>query len=140
VRVFLDTNVLVSAFATRGLCVDVLRVILSEHDLVTSEPVLTELSDVLRQKIRLPPDAVDDVLELMRRHEVLPAPREVPALAIQDRDDLSVIGSALDGDVDLFVTGDRELRDLDPGATVLRIVSPRDFWTLLSGPRGDGGS
>ena len=34
VRVFLDTNVLVAAFATRGLCADVVRTVLAEHELV----------------------------------------------------------------------------------------------------------
>jgi len=29
VRVFLDTNVLVAAFATRGLCADLMRVVLA---------------------------------------------------------------------------------------------------------------
>ena len=37
-RVFLDTNVLVSAFATRGLCADVLRHVLADHQLAASEP------------------------------------------------------------------------------------------------------
>jgi len=32
-RVFLDTNVLVAAYATHGLCEDVFRVILAEHEL-----------------------------------------------------------------------------------------------------------
>jgi len=32
VRVFFDTNVLVSAFATRGLSADLLRLVLTEHD------------------------------------------------------------------------------------------------------------
>lgn len=31
-RVFLDTNVLVSAFATRGLSADVFRLVLAEHE------------------------------------------------------------------------------------------------------------
>jgi hypothetical protein len=34
VRVCLDTNVLVAAFATRGLCADVLRTVIAEHELV----------------------------------------------------------------------------------------------------------
>jgi predicted nucleic acid-binding protein len=34
VRVFLDTNVLVSAFAARGLCADTLELVLLEHELV----------------------------------------------------------------------------------------------------------
>ena len=39
-RVFLDTNVLVSAMATRGLCADVLREILTSHRLVVSARTL----------------------------------------------------------------------------------------------------
>ena len=31
-KVFLDTNVLVSGFATRGLCADVIRLALAEHE------------------------------------------------------------------------------------------------------------
>ena len=53
-RVFLDTNVLVSAFATRGLCADVLRVVLAEHTFITSEIVLREVSRVLRTRIGMP--------------------------------------------------------------------------------------
>lgn len=53
-RGFLDTKVLVSAFATRGICADVLRVVLAEHTLITSEAVLRELSRVLRTRIGMP--------------------------------------------------------------------------------------
>ena len=134
-RVFLDTNVLVSAFATRGLCADVLRVVLTGHDLVTSEPVLKELSKVLRQKLKLRPNTVADAVALMRRHEVLRAPQDLPSLPIQDKDDLVVMGSALEGGVDVFVTGDQELLALDPKAIKLKIASPRDFWTQLSNPQ-----
>ena len=50
-RVFLDTNVLVSAVATRGLCADVLREILVSHQLVISSPLIDELENVLHAKI-----------------------------------------------------------------------------------------
>lgn len=42
-RVALDTNVLVSAVATRGLCADVFNLVLAEHHLVVSVTVLSEL-------------------------------------------------------------------------------------------------
>jgi len=54
VKVFLDTNVLVSGFATRGLCADVIRLVLAEHELVVAQIVLDELKRVLKQKIELP--------------------------------------------------------------------------------------
>ncbi len=47
-RVYLDTNVVVSAVATRGLCADVLQAILAEHQLVVGEAMLRELRRVAR--------------------------------------------------------------------------------------------
>ena len=53
-RVFLDTNVLVSAFATRGLCADLLELVLLQHELIVSRSLLRELERALRQKVKLP--------------------------------------------------------------------------------------
>jgi uncharacterized protein len=54
VRVFLDTNVLVSAFASRGLCAEVLELVLLDHDLILGRNVLRELDKALREKVKLP--------------------------------------------------------------------------------------
>jgi predicted nucleic acid-binding protein len=54
VRVFLDTNVLVAAFATRSLCADVFRLDAVEHDLLIEEPVLVELERVFDRNLRMP--------------------------------------------------------------------------------------
>jgi predicted nucleic acid-binding protein len=45
VRVFLDTNVLISAFATRGLCAELFRSVIAEHELVLGEVVLATAHD-----------------------------------------------------------------------------------------------
>jgi predicted nucleic acid-binding protein len=58
VKVFLDTNVLVSGFATRGLCADVIRLVLAEHELVPWEVVLNELKQVLKPKIQFPTEQI----------------------------------------------------------------------------------
>lgn len=65
-RVFLDTNVLVAAFATRGLCEDLLRTVLAEHELVVSELVLDELGRVLLEKLRMPKTRVDSITSFIR--------------------------------------------------------------------------
>ena len=51
-RVFLDSNVLVSAFATRGLCVDLYERLLTEHQIVIGEAVVAEVLDVMKRKLR----------------------------------------------------------------------------------------
>jgi len=133
VRVFLDTNVLVSALATRGVCADVLRVVLAEHTLVTSEVVLRELTRALRTRIRLPARAVDEVERFLREHEVVPQPSAPSPLRIRDADDRWVLASAVDARADLLVTGDRDLLDVAADAPV-KIVDPRAFWELMRQP------
>ncbi len=53
-KVFFDTNVLIAAFATRGLCADLFAHVLLEHDLVVGEVVLTELRTKLRTNSSCP--------------------------------------------------------------------------------------
>lgn len=136
-RVFPDTNVLASAFGTRGLCADVLRLILREHELVTGEVVLEELRGVLRQKFGVPAKAVTEIERFLRGYQVQPRPRDWPRLKLGDRNDLLVIGSALKAEAKILVTGDREMLELDEKPEALQIVSPREFWNLATG-RGKG--
>lgn len=128
-RVFLDTNVLASAFATRGLCADVLRHVLAEHELVVGEVVLVELRRVLRAKLRVPADVASDVESMLRDHEVVPRPSQAPLLELRDPDDRWIVASAVAGRADVLITGDRDL--LDAAARLpLRVLDPRAFWEL----------
>ena len=136
-RVFLDTNVLFSAFATRGLCADVLRHVLAEHELLTGEVVLVELRRALREKLHLAAETIQEIEALLRSHHVEPKPDRLPVVEIRDQDDLSVLASALAGFADVLVTGDRDLLEIKPSFRRLKIVDPRGFWTLAQrrGPR-----
>jgi uncharacterized protein len=129
-RVFLDTNVLVSAFATRGVCADVLRVVLAEQTLVTGEVVLRELGRVLRTRIGLPPRAVREIDGFLREYEVVSRPATRAAVPQRDPDDQYVVASAVEGRADVLVSGDRDLLDITAEAPI-KIVDPRGFWNLV---------
>jgi len=132
-RVFLDTNVLVSAFATRGLCADVLREVLAVHKLVVSRPLLSELDQVLKKKLKMPTRLVSEVVEFLKQEQPLYDAGTLPRVKIKDRSDLRILSSALEGDADVFVTGDKELAALRR-IRGLQILSPRAFWELLKRP------
>jgi len=127
VRVYLDTNVLVSAFATRGLCADVFRHVLTEHDLLTGEVNLTELRRVLRRRFRVPAPTVAAIEELLRGQEVVPRPRKPYSVPVRDPDDVWVLASAIAGKADVLVTGDNVLLELS-GKVPVRILDARGFW------------
>ena len=129
-RVFLDTNVLASAAATRGLCSDVLREVLTSHELVTSPQVLSELKRILRTKFGVAQDLIDDFISLIQQETVLAQPGPLPPVEIDDQDDLPILSAAISGRADAFVTGDKELLDLSEVEN-LAILSPRQFWDKL---------
>jgi len=136
VRVFLDTNVLVSAFASRGLCADVVRHIFSEHELLTGEVNIVELRRVLRDRIKVPPPVIAAIEQLLRDQVIVPKPAEPHPLPIRDADDKCVLASAVAGDADVLVTGDADLLGMASRSPV-PIVNPRGFWDMI---RGGGGT
>jgi putative PIN family toxin of toxin-antitoxin system len=139
-RVFLDTNVLVSAVATRGLCADVLREILVSHQLVVSVPLLAELKDVLNNKIGIPPEIISDYVALLGQDSIWSENTELANLTLKDKEDILILSTALNGNAELFVTGDKEVLDLGRIQS-MRIVSPRKFWeTLRAQPQDEHSS
>jgi putative PIN family toxin of toxin-antitoxin system len=129
-KVFLDTNVLASAAATRGLCADVLRLVFASHQLFISEQVLKELRNVLRLKFGVNQDLTDDFIWLLQQDTVLTRPVQVPRVEIQDKDDLFILAAAIAAEAEVFVTGDKELLRLGH-VEELEILSPRPFWEKL---------
>jgi putative PIN family toxin of toxin-antitoxin system len=135
-RVALDTNVLVSAFATRGICTDLFQAILADHQLVLGETVLGELRRVLSRKLRMPVSAVDEVETFLRQQAQVV--REAPPVTVAAREpaDQLVVAEAVAGGADVLVTRDGDLLVAAAGAP-LPIVAPRAFWEFLkAGPRG----
>jgi putative PIN family toxin of toxin-antitoxin system len=126
-RVFLDTNVIVSAVATRGLCADVFREVLVRHQLIISEMLIDEVKNVLRDKIGTPPDIIADIIVLLREGSLLSEPFRAVDLPIHDAEDKALVSAALNAGANLFVTGDGEILELS-GSGTMEIVSPRMFW------------
>jgi putative PIN family toxin of toxin-antitoxin system len=131
-KVFLDTNVLVSAVATRGLCSDVLREVLRHHHLIISPELLTELENVFRKALGLPQNIIFEFIEVIKQDSQLSTPSPLFKVSIRDKDDLLILSSALNGGADLFITGDKELLGLQ-SIRNMSIVSPRMFWERLKG-------
>ena len=130
-RVFLDTNVLVSAFTTRGLCADLFRLVLAEHELLSGEVVLEELRRVLQERFRLFPAVTAGIEELLRSQgRIMPRPAVPAATGVADPDDEWVVASALAGKADVLVTGDKLLLAVQKAAG-MPILDPRGFWQHL---------
>jgi putative PIN family toxin of toxin-antitoxin system len=124
VKVFFDTNVLVSAYTAHGICADLLSHILAEHELLTGEVNLVELRHVLRDRFQAPSGLIANIEAELRDEHIVPKPMKTSPLPIRDPDDRWVLASAVDGQADLLVTGDQDLLAIADQAP-LAIVDPR---------------
>jgi putative PIN family toxin of toxin-antitoxin system len=126
--VFLDTNVLVSAFTTRGLCSDVLRTVLTEHDLVVGPAVIDELRQVLK-KFALPKPQIEEIIGFLDSYVAKgkATPRRLPA--VRDPDDVRILAEAVGANAEALVTGDKDLLVV-AAKSPIAILSPRGFWEL----------
>ena len=129
-RIALDTNILVSAFATRGLAADTLNLVLSDHQLVLGETVLEELSRVLRTKFKVPDTTAREVDAFLRAHSVVISSAPELELEIRDDTDRPVLAEAVEGLAEVLVTGDQDLLVVADAAPI-RIVTPRGLWEAL---------
>jgi putative PIN family toxin of toxin-antitoxin system len=128
----LDTNVLVAAFATRGLCADLLALVLTDYHLVVPEAVAEEFRRVLATKLKASAEALEAVEAVIQRCEATPRGQEPSPVAVRDPDDEGILADALYARVDIFVSGDNDLLSVAQNSPI-RILSPRAFMTLARG-------
>jgi len=130
-KIFADTNVLVSAFTARGLCADLLEVILADHKLMTGDYVLNELERVLSIKLGVPDQKVAATIQFLRKYHIEPVPDLPSEYEVRDEDDRWVLESAIRAKADVLVTGDKDLLTVSKKVKELKIISPRGFWEVL---------
>lgn len=133
-RVVLDSNVLIAAVATRGLCEAIVELCLEQHELVLGEQIFAEVEEKLTRKLKVPREIVRDYIRLLRGTAKVVQPAKVARSACRDPKDLAVLGLLAPGCVDVLVSGDKDLLVLREflGA---RILSPREFWEVVGSGR-----
>ena len=129
-KIVLDANVIIAAFAARGLCESIMEVCLSEHEIVLSDDLLDEILRNLRLKIKLPTSIVDNIGELLREYSNISIPVPLPPDVCRDPDDIKILGLAVVSDADYSVTGDKDLLVLESFQGI-PILNPRSFSDIL---------
>ena len=129
-RIVLDANVVVAAFAARGLCESLFEHCLDNHDILLSKSLLDEILRNLTKKVKLDRRTIRDIERLLRKNGSLFEPAAIAADACRDADDLHVLGLVKTGRADYLITGDDDLLTLKRFGHC-RIVTPRQFWSRM---------
>lgn len=125
-KVVLDTNVLIAAFITRGVCSDLLDHCIRRHELITSEFILDEFRKHLIGKFHYSTAETDEALELLRSKMSVVIPTALEQPICRDPDDDAILGTAVTGGAACIVTGDKDLLILKRVGPI-EIVSPAGF-------------
>lgn len=126
-RVLLDTNVLVAALVARGVCTDLVEHCVRQHVVISSQPLLNELRDVLTRKLHQRSADVRAAVRLFEEKFVCVEPLALDSPTCRDRDDDVVLATALAGGAAAIVSGDQDLLILDPFRSI-RVLAPAAFW------------
>lgn len=130
-KVFLDTNVWLSATIFSGLCEELLLQCAGRGWLLSSELVQTEAHEVLARKFAQAPNAIVLFDAVWQAATLAPDVSE-PA----NDNDRRLVAAAAAVDADLFVTGDKRVLDwqsVKHAGSIMQIVSPRQAWGVLFG-------
>ena len=131
-KVVFDANVLVSAFATEGVCSKLLgRARRRQFQLITCPFILKEFEAVLLKKLLATKGETRQVLRILAEAiSALVQPVQPVSGICRDPDDDHILSCAIAASADYLVTGNSDLLELREFRGT-RIVAPRDFELLL---------
>jgi putative PIN family toxin of toxin-antitoxin system len=127
-RIFVDTNILVSAILfPKSKVADSLSIVLKEHSLVICQYSIEELEEVFKNKF---PERFESLYKFLDEltFELVSIPKNIDYSKypnIRDKNDLPILVSAILSKSDILLTGDKDFEDIKIEKP--RIMKPVDF-------------
>jgi putative PIN family toxin of toxin-antitoxin system len=127
-----DTNVLIAAFLTEGICAKLMiRARRRDFDLILCDGILDEFKRVLKKKFATSPHETSEALMILSEAAwEIHGPIELITRICRDSDDDLILACARDAVADYVVTGDEDLLVLK-NYEGISIVTPREFEKLF---------
>jgi uncharacterized protein len=131
-RAVFDTNVLIAAFLTEGLCSGLLiRARKKAFNLVLCDDIIREFEGIMTKKFRLTSTDLSEISAIVAEaaSEILHKLNPIPRICRDPNDDM-IIACAIDATADYIVTGDEDLLILKKHKNII-IINPRNFEALF---------
>jgi putative PIN family toxin of toxin-antitoxin system len=133
VKAVFDTNVLIAAFLTEGLCSGLLiRSRKQAFNLVLCDDIIQEFEGILLKKFKLTSIDISEISTIVSEaaSEILYKLGPIPNICGDPNDDM-IIACAIDAAADYIVTGDEDLLILKRYKDIV-IINPRNFESLFA--------
>ncbi len=128
-KIVLDSNIIVSAFASRGLCNSLFELSIEKYGTIINSQIIEEITKVFKEKIKLPDDKIRLIIEYLNEYCIFSEHDQIHQKISRDRDDDGIISLAYFNSAEYIVTGDKDLLDIKKYESV-KIVTPREFWEI----------
>ncbi len=129
-RIVLDSNIIVAAYAARGLCNSLFELCLDRYDIIVSNYILDEVYKALLKKIKLPEDNVKIIIKYLKEFCIVANYKKIDDTICRDKKDNNIIALAVSNNAEYLITGDDDLLVLKK-YNEIKILSPRDFWAFV---------
>jgi len=128
-KIVLDSNIIVAAYAGRGLCNSLFELCLDRHSILISDFILNEVKRTLHNKFKMPLPNVQIIIDYLKEFCILSTYNKITDNICRDKNDNDIISLAVSNNADYLITGDNDLLVLKK-YNKIKIISPRDFWVL----------
>ncbi|MBI4651718.1 putative toxin-antitoxin system toxin component, PIN family [Candidatus Desantisbacteria bacterium] len=128
-KIILDTNVILAAFASRGLCNSIFELCLDRYEIVISEEILEELARNMHDKIKLPASKTKHIITFLKENCIVSKIHEADKSKCEDKNDLHILGLAQKSGAKYVITGDKDLLKTKVYKNT-KFVAPRDLWEI----------
>lgn len=111
----LDTNILISiAIFNSDILKKMLISICDKHTLMLSTQIIKELKEVVKRKF---PNKINNMNQFLYQlpYELVHISNAIiknNRIYIRDIEDLPILNSAIESDIDIFITGDKDFKDV----------------------------
>jgi len=129
-KIVLDSNIIIAAFSSRGLCASVFELCLDRYTIMISDFILSEVSRILQDRFKMPPTNVKTILNYLKEFCIVASYNKLQKRICRDPFDDEILALAISNGVDYIITGDKDLLDLKDYQSI-KILSPRQFWTIV---------
>lgn len=128
-RIFFDTNVFISGALTRGLAFDVIKDTIYKHQVYYTDHLLKEIEEILPAKFSLSEIVVHKAVSLIKKYFLKGKTADKVNKVCRDPNDDQILADAVVNEIDVIVTGDKDLLILKEYQRI-KIILPGDYWKL----------
>ncbi|MBI2327071.1 putative toxin-antitoxin system toxin component, PIN family [Candidatus Curtissbacteria bacterium] len=131
-RVVLDTNIYIAAALKNSFSAEIIELVTRSNDLtaITSEEILTELTQKLKDKFHWREENIDYFVASVRKIAEVVEIKEKVSVILRDPEDNKILECAVSGEADLIVTLDQDLIKLKKFRGIGIVHSKTLAWTL----------